>query len=66
MISLIAIYDYMKSFETDHKDLLDKMKDIVDDYVDTCEADLRYVPARRKIRELKKVSKALEKWKSEL
>jgi deoxyinosine 3'endonuclease (endonuclease V) len=34
--------------------------------MDTVEADLRYVPAKRKMRELKKVIKAIEKWNDEL
>ena len=53
----------MLSFEKDKKELLNKLVEITHDYMDTIEADLRYIPAKRKMRELKKVIKAIEKWK---
>lgn len=56
----------MMPFEKDKKELLKTLKDIVKDYMDTVEADLRYLPAKRKMRELKKVIKAVDKWKKEL
>ena len=56
----------MKPFEKDKKELLTKLKDIIKDYTDTIEADMRYEPAKRKMRELKKVIKSIDKWKEEL
>ena len=56
----------MKSFEKDKKELLVKIKEIVESYMDSIEADLRYIPAQRKMRELKKVIKEIDKWKKEL
>jgi len=56
----------MMPFEKDKKELLIKLKEITEDYMDTVEADLRYIPAKRKMRELKKVVKAIDKWKVEL
>ena len=56
----------MKSFEKDKKELLVKIKEIVESYMDSIEADLRYIPAQRKMRELKIVIKEIDKWKKEL
>ena len=56
----------MKLFETDKKELLKKLKEITQDYLDTCEADMRYMPAKRKVRELNKVIKSIDKWSKEL
>jgi vacuolar-type H+-ATPase subunit E/Vma4 len=56
----------MKSFEKDKKELLVKIKEIVESYMDSIEADLRYIPAQRKMRELKNVIKEIDKWKKEL
>jgi len=56
----------MLPFEKNNKELLVKLKEITKDYMDSVEADLRYLPAKRKMRELKKVIKAIDKWKNEL
>ena len=56
----------MMPFEKDKKELLIKLKEITENYMDTVEADLRYIPAKRNMRELKKVVKAIDKWKDEL
>lgn len=53
-------------FEKDKKELLTKLKEIVENYMDSVEADLRYLPAKRKMRELKKVIKEIDNWKKEL
>ena len=60
------LYNVMISFEKDKKELLTKLKEITLDYIDSVETDMRYIPARRKMRELKKIVKAIDKWKSEL
>ena len=53
-------------FETDKLKLLEKLKEISEDYITTIEADHRFLTAKRKMREMKKVIKSIDKWTKEL
>ena len=56
----------MMPFETDKLKLLEKLKEISEDYITTIEADHRFLTAKRKMREMKKVIKSIDKWSIEL
>ena len=55
----------MKIFEKDRKELLKKVLGIIDKYYDTV-SDEEYQAFNRELRELKKITAAIKKWKDEL
>ena len=57
----------MKAFEKDKQELLNKLQEIVVDYIDIKENEEFYsISVKRELRELKKVISAIKKWKTEL